>query len=56
MSDRPWWSHVLQWGAWLLILTLVMRWLERSRAVQISAGAHGFRAGVRSPPRRHGHA
>jgi hypothetical protein len=31
MSDRPWWSHTLQWGIWALVMTLVMGWLARAR-------------------------
>jgi len=32
MSDRPWWAHVLQWGLWAAIMTLVMGWLARRRS------------------------
>ena len=31
MSDRAWWVHVLQWGTWLVLMTVAMGWLARSR-------------------------
>jgi hypothetical protein len=31
MAARPWWTYVLQWGAWFVVMSLVMVWLERSR-------------------------
>ena len=33
MSERPWWSYVLQWGLWVVIMALVMGWLARRRSV-----------------------
>jgi len=29
--DRAWWSTALQWGAWAVVMVLVMGWLGRSR-------------------------
>jgi len=31
MTHRPWWSYVVQWGLWLVVMALVMGWLARSR-------------------------
>lgn len=31
MSDRPWWTHALQWGLWAVAMAVVMGWLGRSR-------------------------
>lgn len=31
MFDKPWSTHVLQWGLWLLVMTLVMGWVARAR-------------------------
>jgi Bacterial PH domain len=31
MSDRPWWAPAIQWGVWLVIMSLVMAWLARGR-------------------------
>jgi Bacterial PH domain len=31
MSERPWWSLVLQWGIWALVMSLVMGWLAKAR-------------------------
>lgn len=31
MSERPWWSHILQWGVWALVMSLVMGWLAKVR-------------------------
>jgi hypothetical protein len=29
---RPWWTTVLQWGLWAVVMTAVMGWLARTRA------------------------
>ena len=31
MMDRPWWSHVIQWGAWFAIMSVTVGWLSWSR-------------------------
>lgn len=31
MSDRPWWAPAIQWGVWLVIMSLVMAWVARGR-------------------------
>jgi Bacterial PH domain len=31
MSDRPWWSHLLQWGLFFIVMTLITRWLNSTR-------------------------
>jgi hypothetical protein len=31
MADRPWWSYAIQWGAWFVIMSIVMGWLSKSR-------------------------
>jgi hypothetical protein len=28
---RPWWTTVLQWGLWAVVMTAVMGWLARTR-------------------------
>jgi hypothetical protein len=32
MSERPWWSHVLQWALWFAAMLAVMGWLNRMRS------------------------
>lgn len=29
--DQPWWGSVVQWGAWGVLMALVMGWIGRSR-------------------------
>lgn len=31
MSDRPWTSHAVQWGLWVVVMSIVMGWLARAR-------------------------
>jgi hypothetical protein len=31
MTNRPWWALALQWTLWLVLMTVVMRWLGRNR-------------------------
>ena len=39
MASRPLWAVVLQWTLWLALMTVVMRWLGRTRERQTDAGA-----------------
>ncbi len=45
MTERPWWAVALQWALWGGVMTLVMGWLARSRAV------HGAPDGLLRQPR-----
>ena len=39
MASRPLWAVVLQWTLWLALMTVVMRWLGRTRERPTDAGA-----------------
>lgn len=36
--DRPWWSHALQWAAWVVAMSLVASWVARARKAARPAG------------------
>jgi hypothetical protein len=38
MTSQPWWADVVQWTFWFLAMTLVMRWIAKSRMRSAAEG------------------